>query len=295
MILCTAAIGCGSDGGGDPDPMEPGPDANTTPSEWTDLIGRDWTVPPGQFDTYKCTRIKVEEDIWVAGFRATAPAGTHHTVVTISNNSTQVGDYDCGASSLDFQMLYASGVATDDLLFPSGVAMKIKAGQYINLNLHLFNAGETEITGNSGILIKKLDAAAVVHEADMVFAGSLDFQIPPGDNQTVDGGCSLSSDWNVFTLWPHMHQYAKHAKMVVTPPGGSAMTVHDLAYDFEEQRNYPTSAPMLLPQGTRVDVTCTYNNTTGGNIGFGDSSNQEMCFIGMYKWPAGGHLFQCAL
>lgn len=291
-LLVSLTIGCGSDGS---DPVDPKPDANTTPSDWADLVGRDWTVPPGAFDTYKCTRIKVEQDTWVAGFRATAPQGTHHTVVTISNNSTQVGDYDCSVSSLDAEMLYASGVATDDLLFPEGVAMKISAGQYINLNLHLFNAGDTEITGHSGILIKKIDPAAIVHEADMTFAGKINFSIPPGDNQTISGGCTLQSDWNVFTLWPHMHQYAKHLKMVATPPGGSPITLHDGAYDFVEQTNYPMAAPMLLPEGTQIQVTCTYNNDVmpAQNIDFGDSSNQEMCFAGMYKYPAGGNLFGC--
>lgn len=292
-LLVSLTIGCGSDGG---DPMNPGPDANTTPTDWAELIGRDWVVPAGSFDTYKCTRIKVEQDTWIAGFRATAPQGTHHTVVTISETSNQLGDYDCGASSLDFQMLYASGVATDDLLFPDGVAINVPAGSYINLNLHLFNAGETEITGHSGILIKTIDAAAIQHEADMTFAGSLNFSIPPGDNQTVQGGCTLQTDWNVFTLWPHMHQYAKHLKMVVTPPNGSPITLHDAAYDFAEQSNYPMAAPMLLPAGTKVDVTCTYNNDTNPaqNIGFGDSSNEEMCFAGLYKYPAGGNLFSCA-
>jgi hypothetical protein len=36
-------------------------------------------------------------------------------------------------------------------------------------------------------------------------------------------------------------------------------------------------------------------NNTGTELRFGDSSNEEMCFTGMYKYPAGGNLFQCAL
>jgi hypothetical protein len=28
---------------------------------------------------------------------------------------------------------------------------------------------------------------------------------------------------------------------------------------------------------------------------FGDGSDKEMCFTGMYKYPAGGSLFSCAM
>ena len=133
-------------------------DARVTEDGWTELIARDWTVPPGSADTYKCRRIQIPSDMMVTGFRAIAPLGTHHTVVTISNSGA-IGDYDCSASNLDYQMLYASGVGTDTLAFPTGVAMKIKAGQYINLNLHLFNATDDPIDGHSGIEVKVVPAA----------------------------------------------------------------------------------------------------------------------------------------
>ena len=269
-------------------------DARVTEDGWTELIARDWTVPPGSADTYKCRRIQIPSDMMVTGFRAIAPLGTHHTVVTISNSGA-IGDYDCSASNLDYQMLYASGVGTDTLAFPTGVAMKIKAGQYINLNLHLFNATDDPIDGHSGIEVKVVPAAEVVHEADMTFAGSLNFDILPGDNREVKGGCTLKSDWHIFTLWPHMHQFAKHQKLTITKTGQQPVALLDDPYSFLEQKNYPMTE-MLLESGTRIDVTCTYNNSTNPpqTISFGDSSNEEMCFTGIYKWPTGGSLFQCA-
>lgn len=299
-VLASITLACGgdpnaSDGevGDAADAPDAATDSSVPPSGWANLVGRDWTVPAGSADTYKCTRIKIEADTWVAGFRAIAPLGTHHTVVTISTRATPLGDYDCSVSNLDPQMLYASGVATDDLLFPEGVAMKLKAGQYINLNLHLFNASDDEIAGTSGIMIKTIAADQVVHEADMMFAGSQQIAIPSdGEPHDVEGGCVASEDWNVFALWPHMHQFARHSKFVVTEPGGAPETVLDQPFTFEEQVNYP-QVLRTIPSGSRVDVTCTYVNDSGVTVTFGDSSNQEMCFTGMYKYPAGGHLFGC--
>lgn len=108
----------------------------------------------------------------------------------------------------------------------------------------------------------------------------------------VVGGCTAPRDWNVFTLWPHMHQFATHQKVVITPPGGSPRTLLDDAYASTEQRNYPIPT-LTIAKGTRIDVTCTYVNTSGVPLRFGDSSNEEMCFTGMYKYPAGGFLFEC--
>ncbi len=272
------------------------PDApDNTPNDWVSLIGRSWSVPPGSADTYKCKRIAITEDMWVTGFRAIAPLGTHHTVLTISNNGSQLGEYDCQVGSLDLEMLWASGVGTAELNFPDGVGMKLKAGQFVNLNLHLFNASDTPLDGTSGIEVKRVEPAAVVHEADMTFAGTTNFSIPSdGQPHDVSGGCQVSSQWNVFTVWPHMHQHATKQSFEITQGTTTTKVLDNQAYSFNEQVNYPIQTMTLSP-GDRIKTTCTYVNNTGTPLTFGDSSNEEMCFTGMYKWPAGGSLFQCAL
>lgn len=270
-------------------------DAPPSNPEWTELIGRSWTVPPGSADTYKCKRIAITQDVWVSGFRAIAPQGTHHTVVTISNNGSQLGDYDCQVGSVDLQMLWASGVGTKDLVFPEGVGMKLKAGQFINLNLHLFNASDSELAGTSGIEIRPIEQAKIQHEADMMFAGTTNIDIPSdGQPHEVSGGCQVSTPYTVFTVWPHMHQHATHQTFEITQSGVATKVLDNVAYSFEHQENYPIT-PMPLAAGDRIRTSCTYVNNTGVPLRFGDSSNEEMCFTGMYKYPAGGNLFQCAL
>jgi hypothetical protein len=291
LALALFCVGCG--GGGSSEP--PDVDAPVQQSEWTQLVGRSWTVPAGSADTYKCTRIAVTQDVWVSGFRAIAPLGTHHTVVTISTNGNQLGDYDCQVGSLDLQMLWASGVGTKELVFPDGVGMKLKAGQFINLNLHLFNATDTPLAGTSGIEIRPIEQTKVVHEADMMFAGTTNITIPSdGQPHDVSGGCTVSSAYNIFTVWPHMHQHATKQSLEITQGGVVKKVLDNVPYNFNEQVNYQME-PMQLASGDRIKTTCTYVNNTGTELKFGDSSNEEMCFTGMYKYPAGGSLFQCAL
>ena len=209
--------------------------------------------------------------------------------------STQTGDYDCSAGTLDNEMLYAAGVGTDDLDFPPGVAMHIAAGTYINLNLHLFNASDIPISGTSGVLVKIVQQADVVHEADMMFSGSFLINVP-SDNppHVVHGQCKAPTDWHIFTLWPHMHQTATHQKWTYTEGTNPPVTLLDDDFLFAEQKNYPIP-DTLLKSGDKIDTYCTYVNNTGHTMTFGDGSDKEMCFTGMYKYPAGGNLFSCAM
>jgi len=274
------------------DPVDAHASDGPTADGWTPLIARSWSLLPGATNTYKCTRIKIENDLWVSGFRGSSPLGTHHSVMTISTTSTQTGDYDCTAGSVDSQMLYASGIGTGDLVFPPGVAIHIPAGTYINLNLHLFNATDNMIADASGVMVKAVQPADVQHEADMMFSGSFAISIPPdGQLHTAQGGCIAPTDWHVFTLWPHMHQAATHQTWTYTH-GGIATTLLDDDYRFTEQKNYPIP-DTVIHQGDQIQTVCSYVNNTTVAIGFGDGSDKEMCFTGMYKYPAGGDALQC--
>jgi hypothetical protein len=261
---------------------------------WTPLISRPWTLQPGATNVYKCTRLQVPTDMWIAGFRAVSPAGTHHEVLTISTTNTTTGDYDCSAGTLDTQMLYAAGVGTDDFVFPDGVAMHVAAGTYINLNLHLYNATDLAMSDTSGVMVRVVEPAAVAHEADMMFSGtSLLFINNDGAPHDFSGGCTAPADWHLFGLWPHMHQTATHQTWQYTPRStGTAVKLIDDAFRFEEQKNYPIPET-IVHKGDAILTTCTYVNSGKNPIIFGDGSDKEMCFTGMYKYPAGGGLFDC--
>jgi len=290
-VLFGALGACKADSAGTPD-ENVDPVDGASADGWTAMLGRSWTLAHGATNTYKCTRISVDNEMWIAGFRAAAPLGTHHTVLTISPSGGQIGDYDCGAGSLDTQMLYAAGVGTDDLLFPPGVAIHLPAGTFINLNLHLFNATDNPLADRSGVLVKVVQRADVVNEADMMFSGTFSINIPnDGQRHTAAGGCTAPIDWHVFTLWPHMHQTAVHQTWTITH-NGTATSLIDDDFLFEEQRNYPIP-DTVIRKGDRIDTVCTYINNTKVTMTWGDGSDREMCFTGMYKYPAGGNLFQC--
>jgi hypothetical protein len=287
-------------GGGDDDDIDGSVGSNgggsdaSVPGDFTTLISRSWSIPSNT-EAYKCVRVQVPTDMWITAFRSIAPVGTHHSVLTISTNSTMVGEYDCDAGSLDTEMLYAAGVNTDENDFPTGVAIHVAAGTYVNLNLHLFNTTDNALSDTSGVMVKTIAQADVQNEADMQFSGTFIINIP-SDNQvhTAVGGCNAAHDFHMFTLWPHMHQTAIHQTLSVTPNGGTATTLLDTDYAFNNQKNYPIT-DTVVHAGDHISTTCTYQNNTGSTKTFGESSTSEMCFTGIYRYPAGGNLFACAM
>ncbi|MEZ4402188.1 MAG: hypothetical protein R3B06_19330 [Kofleriaceae bacterium] len=302
VLAALAAAACGSDGGGGgggdidaaPDVVDAAVDA-AVPQGFTRLVGRSWSLPPGASDTYRCVRLTLPTAVTVSEIMAQSPLGTHHTVLSIASGSSAGadGEFNCSAGDLGMVMLYASGVGTSPLVFPAGVGMTIPAGTQIHLNLHLFNTTDNVLSGETQILVKA-PVTPPTQMAENVFAGSFNIVVPPGATRTVVGGCTVNRAYKIFALWPHMHQIATHQKIELIR-NGTPMVLHDAPFAFYEQNYFLQDPEIDVQPGDRLQVSCTYENTTSSTVTFGDSSNQEMCFAGLYRYPAsgGGNIFEC--
>ena len=291
VILAACGGGGGTNNdmmpGDDAGPADATPDAYVPPAGYTRLIGGTWNLAAGQKDTYVCVRFTVAQDTYITNIIAQAPSGTHHTVLSISDGSTAGPDnqYPCNVSELGMVMLYASGVGTSPLDFPANVGVKIAAGTQVHLNLHLFNATDNPLSGESAIWVKS-QATPTPTLAEMVFAGRIAFAIAANNQDTnIVGGCNNTRNFSLFAVWPHMHQLANHSKFEIIR-GGVPQVIHDAPYTFAEQNYYKKSPEIQVMNGDQIRVTCTFRNNTGQVVTFGDSSNQEMCFVGMYRYPA---------
>ena len=86
-----------------------------------------------------------------------------------------------------------------------------------------------------------------------------------------------------------MHQLGTHLKTTVTV-SGETKVIHDGDYDFEEQRQYPIDLLNFKP-GDTIATECTFENPSTRNVGFGESSDTEMCFSVLFRYPATGSAF----
>jgi hypothetical protein len=268
-------------------------DGFLTPADdgWLTLIEGDWELPPDS-ESYTCVRLTVPRDVYLSEFAPVIPLGTHHTVLTVVSEPTQPdGITPCSASTNGSRSIYGSGVGTQPHAMPEGVAVKLKAGEQLLLNLHLFNSGSETLRGRSGTLAKTIAEADVEHESGGVLAGPVQLEIPPG-RVTQTGRCTLERDMIIFGVMPHMHQTGSYMKVVANSSDAGAVTLYDGPYDFEEQIQHDVDF-VSMRAGDVVDVECTYENDTGRTINWGDSSLAEMCFAGLLHYPALQNTFTC--
>lgn len=272
-------------GGAEPDLAPSERDAYTPPGgERFVLAAGDWSMPAGQ-EGYRCVRQTIDRTVFVHEFYPIAPNGTHHTVVTFNESPTMPdGVTPCSATTNAPDMIYGSGVGTEPLVLPEGVAVEIPAGSQILVNLHLYNTSSEDLTGNSGIEVVTMPEELVSNRAEVLLAGPISFSIPAMTSEyPVDGGCTMNDDVTVFAIMPHMHQYGTAMRVEV-----DGDVLYEGSYSFDDQRYFDVSPMRELSAGTRVGVHCEYDNPTSSSVGFGDSSNQEMCFALLYRYPALG-------
>jgi hypothetical protein len=288
--LSLAACG-GDDGGGDDgssmiDAGEQGVDASL--DGFVELLGVDYTIAPGS-EPYRCATLTVTEDLYIRALVDRSPAGTHHTVLSVGPaDGTDRAGYNCSVGDNEMQMLFASGVGSDAFRFPDGVAIKVAAGQQLKINVHLYNGSQEPLSGRAAALVELVPAAEVagLELAEMVFAGTLAISLKnDGEPKESRGTCGMKTA-TLVNVWPHMHQLGRHMKVTV-----AGQTIHDAAFDFEEQKNWPVD--LAVTAGQEMVVTCTHVNDTDINpVTWGDSSDKEMCFAGFYRYPAvGGGMF----
>jgi hypothetical protein len=192
-----------------------------------------------------------------------------------------------GSDSSTAGILYASGVGTNAVVFPEGVGLKFPAGATLSLQLHVYNVSDQTLAGTSGVEIVEVDPGAITQEADLFLPGPLAFALPDGQESTVTGTCTLQQNATLFALFPHMHQLGTHFKTTIIK-GGEEIVLHDAPYDFNEQA-FTRFDPIELSAGDQVKTTCTWFNNLGDTVTWGESSNEEMCFSILYRYPVGSN------
>jgi hypothetical protein len=258
---------------------KPAPEATGKTSEaYTRIIEGTWTLAPGTENPNFCVKQPITKDTYITAIRPVHPPGTHHTLLTVGDENDN-----CTTAVLS-GFIYAAGVGSEGLVLPKGVAMKIPAGKVLNLGLHIYNTTTEELTGTSAMEVVTMDEKDVEYESDSVLAGPLGFSLPPHEVTTVKSDCQLTSDQSAYALFPHMHQLGTHIKTTVTV-GGVPDVLHDGDYKFNEQYQLPLDPVLKLSAGDTISTECTYENTTDHDVTFGESSDTEMCFSVVFRYP----------
>ena len=283
---------------GQPDLVLEMPAAFEVPASGPDVF-RNFVIPTN-----------LTEDKWVRGieFRPSARKVVHHALFAQVPGGSRanvdgidgrpgfggIGAVGAFTDRTDSPGLGGWAPGSQPAMFPEGLVSRLPKGSDFLVQVHFHPSGKVE-SEKSLIGIYFSDNAAqkdflsVLVPAVFGFGAGID--IPPGEKQfTIKDSFTLPGDAKVYAAFAHAHYLAKEMKAEATLPDGSKQPLIWIRdWDFNWQDRYTYKRPFLLPKGTRLDVTLTYDNSSDNPRNpinpprraiFGEQSLDEMGTVG---------------
>ena len=145
---------------------------------------------------------------------------------------------------------------------PDNLAWKLEPGADLVLQLHMRPTGKREeIQPTIGF---HFAAEPPVETAFGLQIRANDIDIPAGDDAyLVRREFELPIDVKLLSIYPHAHYICREIKIDAHLPGtGHRELLRIPQWDFNWQDEYSLATPFLLPEGTRLTMEYTYDNST---------------------------------
>lgn len=175
------------------------------------------------------------------------------------------------------------------VVYPKGVAKKIKAGSEIVLQMHYTTIGEATTDKTSvGLIFSDTPPDRTVGSSLLINAR---FAIPAGiENHEVRSERTIKKDTYLTTMTPHMHSRGKAFSYTAVYPNGTEEVLLNVPnYRFDWQLTYELAEPKLLPAGTKLVGVANFDNSVNNRanpdatveVRWGDQTWEEM-MIGFF-------------
>ncbi len=171
---------------------------------------------------------------------------------------------------------------------PEGVAQVLKKGADLLIQIHFHPNGRIEKEQSAvGFYFAKKPPAKIPTD---LAVGSYDIDIPPGAKAfKVRGTAYVTSDVEALAVFPHAHYLAREIKASAVLPDESVKPLIWIKdWDFNWQERYRFTSPVKLPQGTRLEMEVTYDNSADNphnpnhppqRVTWGEGTTDEMAEV----------------
>lgn len=274
------------------------PDAGTggaAPGCTPDLTLRpttSYTMPAAANDTYICygVDVTVAQKRHITTFLPHVDNSkiVHHIVLFESPTAAPAGPSPCAFGSTNMRMTAVWAPGNPGFTLPAEAGLPIEGTTHYVLQVHYNNiahlSGESDASGFDLCTTDKLRP----NDADILAFGAVNFSVPA--HGATDITCSFpvpasAGPYHVIGAMPHMHKLGTVISTEVLP-GGSGAPV-DLGtrkpWDFETQYWSPLAA--TVNGGDTVRTRCAWSNPGTSTVGFGENTEDEMCFTFELYYP----------
>lgn len=238
--------------------------------------------------------------IWLHSIHSNLTEGGHHSILYRSTATEEhLEPFDCTpfVETLcgENVPLIITQKDEETLTYPDGVAVELAADQMVRIEVHFLNATPDALDVSEAFTLTTIPEAAVEREADFLFLGSPDIHVGAGEGATLGPRfVELPSDLEdieIFALTGHTHRFGRDVSLWLSQSDGdlSNKVYPSGVYDWEEPEVAFYDPPLAVPAGAGLSIQCTWENTSGQDVEFGESANAEMCFAWAYYTTARGY------
>jgi hypothetical protein len=253
----------------------------------------------------------------VTRLRTTLAPGSHHLVLYRSVEKSERAPYSCTSFEGVFNgeaPVFIAESAQSDMQLPAGVAYHFTAGQMVRLEAHYINTTQASISALGKVELVPGAAGVTYQAADMMMCGSVGSLycnigggLQPGDPHYslpvgLYNGHAVNlqgpahdvdlTQLKIFAFTSHEHHRGTDVK--IWRARSTDVSQAEMLYDNSSWSNPPLK---VLPENQLLSFApgegfawqCTYDTSADAqNVCFGESANDEMCFIWAYYYPSVG-------
>jgi len=313
----TEACGTGPGPGPDTSGIACKPDLTIAPASA-------YEMPLESGDEYVCYGVELSRPTptHITGFapRIDNAKIVHHIVLFEADSAYPAVPQKCNSGgSLQWRMVMGWAPGGKGLEMPPEAGFPIKSdgtSTHYVVQMHYSNpqglSGQKDTSG-----FDVCTSAPRKYEADVLAFGTQQIQIEPG--QTLAKECSVtipkpSSQFpiklagiHLFAAMPHMHQLGTDMTTTLTRAGAPPQDLGTVtAWSFDTQAWLKIgTAPggVVTTEDDVITTKCTWKNTSGQRVTFGENTADEMCYSftlyypkvqsGLWSWAAPATVSQC--
>ncbi len=198
--------------------------------------------------------------------------GSHHMFAFYQSNATNGAEAACSGLTYG-AFTFTSQTHTLPHTYPATVGATTPQTTGFNMMVHYLNTGTSTISSHVALTMYVAKPNVVTQHAGVIFLNNAGISVPPGMS-TATSSYTLPQNVMIMSSDSHMHKAATN--FVATAGSTTLFTTTEWAEPLAKQYA-PT--PLSLPSGTKVTWSCTYNNTSGTTMTFGESANTNVMCI----------------
>lgn len=261
------------------------PEAFAVPADGPDIY-RHFIIPTG---------LTQNRLVSAVDFRPGAPQVVHHSIMyyDTTGEGRRLDAEDPGPG---YNRVGSPGFAVSGSLggwgpggrprrLPAGTGRPLEQGADLIVQIHYHpNGRPAEDRSRIGLYFAPPESS---HPVTEIMVADVNLRIPAGaERHHHQAEYTLPVDTILFDATPHMHVLGREVQAVAIRPDGTEQPLIRIPdWDFYWQDNYVFAEPVKLPAGTRIQLDCWFDNSTGNPLNphdpprevcWGDFSDDEM-------------------